>query len=111
MLCDTIHQALICHAGKTPLIYAPATSRLRCYVPVYIYLITGYNTPEKLGDVVSCVPAAFAPPLHLLTLDATGASLYVPHCFRCLSLLTVHVETEVVPNVSYPQGHAHLESS
>ena len=89
----------------------PAASRLRCYVPVYTYLITGYNTPEKLGEVVSCVPAASPiPPPHSPTIVVTGASLYVPPCFQYPSLLTVHVETEVIPNVSHPRACAHLES-
>jgi len=79
MLCDTIHQALICHVGKFRLRFMPRHFRLRCYVPVYIYLITDYNTPEKLGEVVSCVLAASAIlPFRSLTIVVTGASLYVP---------------------------------
>jgi len=77
MVSDTVHQALICHTGKRrPQIFTPTIFRLRRYVPAYAYLITGFNTPEKLGYVVWCVLAASAVlPLHSLAVDATGASL------------------------------------
>jgi len=91
------------------MICAPATSSLRCPISVYVYLITGYNTPEQLGRVVSCVPAPYSLPPHSLAVDAIGVSLYVPTPFRCRSLLTVHVETEVIPNVSHLRSHTYLE--
>ena len=55
---DTIHQALISHVGAMhPYLFRPAISRLKHCVPVYTYLVTGYFTPEKLGDIVWYVSA------------------------------------------------------
>lgn len=62
---DTVHQALISHVGMNRLDLTPTTSLLRYCVAVYTYAITGYHTPQKLGNVVWYVPAASAP--HLST--------------------------------------------
>ena len=63
---------------RSALISIPATSRSKYRIPVYIYVITGYNTPQRLGNLVWYAPPASVMPfthLRLTLQEPLGMSL------------------------------------